>query len=93
MNPTKPLLSVYVRAGSATKKIKIKNGSYIIYYSTGTEFESVSRKFLTDPVYNKFDDTMVCQGSRRAWTDYTLSIYVSNGNASVTPVDEDDYPK
>lgn len=91
-NPSKPLLMVYVRAGEKTKKIKIKNGTYSIYYSVGTDFDIGSKQFLTDAYFRKFDQTMPCSGSRSRWTDYTLEIYATSGNASTSPVDEDDFP-
>ncbi len=91
-NPTKPLLTVYVRAGEKTKKIKIKNGTYNIYYSVGTDYDAGSRKFLTDADNRVFDQTMPCSGSRRRWTDYTLKIFADSGNASTSPVDDDEFP-
>lgn len=92
-NPSKPLLTVFVRAGEKTKKIKIKNGTYNIYYSVGTDYDAGSRQFLTDADHRVFDQTMPCSGSRRQWTDYTLKIYADSGNASTSPVGDDEFPR
>lgn len=95
-NPKKPLLTIYIRKGEKTKKIKVKDGSYFIYYTTGTSFDSASKKFLTNPYYSRFDDTLVCTTHKTyyqtTWTDYTLTLSATNGNATETPVEAVDFP-
>lgn len=88
-NPAKPLLTVYVRAGQKTKAIKVKNGSYNIFYSTGNDYDAGSKAFLEDANYSVFDDAMRCNGSYR----FDLAISVSNGNASTSGVDEGSFPR
>ncbi len=96
-DPKKQLLSIYIRAGEKTKKIKVKDGTYIIYQMTGTNYDSATKKFITDASFSKYDDTLTAKTTRSSyqirWTDFSLTLNVQNGNATITPVDESNFPK
>ena len=49
-NPKAPQLTVYVRAGSKSANIKIKDGNYYVFYSTGTSYDSASKRFIKNPI-------------------------------------------
>lgn len=96
-DPKKQLLSIYVRAGEKTKKIKVKDGTYVIYQMTGSNYDSATKKFLTDASFSKYDDTLPAKTTSSSyqirWTDFSLTLNTQNGNATTTPVDESNFPE
>jgi hypothetical protein len=100
-NPTAPVLMVYVRAGEKTGKIKIKNGTYLEYYTYGSDMDSTTRKFMADPNYGKFDDVLTFKTYKTysGWYVYTHYAYYEStfggyGSGAMTssPIDPDQYP-
>lgn len=75
-NPTTPVLMVYVRAGEKSGKIKVKNGTYLIYYTYGTDMDSASRRFIGDPNYGVFDDTLTLKTYKTYSWYYVTTHYV-----------------
>jgi hypothetical protein len=93
LGPSKAI-SVYVRAGSSTTVGNIKNGTYTIYFTTGSPFSfSVSKgRFTSGAAYWRFNDRLlfVPPPDYDVWT---LTLYpVPNGNAPTTPINPGDYP-
>ncbi len=92
-NPKVPLLTVYVRAGSTTSKIKVKDGTYYIFYSVGSNYDSASKKFITEPSYGRFQESIKFTTTRSTYSLWNVSIGVSGGNAGSIGLGEDEFPK
>ncbi len=92
-SPKVPLLTVYVRAGATTPKIKVKDGTYLVYYSIGGSYDSASKKFISEPKYGRFEDSIKFTTTRTTYSVWTVSIGVSGGNAGSIGLGEDDFPQ
>jgi hypothetical protein len=100
-NPKAPLLSFYVRAGESSKKIKVKNGSYYVFYTVGTDYAPSYKKFLGDPYFLRSEEVLTCKTYKTYegiyvythFTDFTLQLNVSGGNSQAITVSENDFPK
>ncbi len=92
-SPKTPLLTVYVRAGATTPKIKVKDGNYYIYYSIGTNYDSASKKFITNPSYGRFESPIKFTTTRSTYSLWNVSIGVAGGNAGSIGLGENDFPK
>lgn len=87
-------ISVYVRARSSTTVRNIKDGTYTIYYTTGSPFSfSISRgRFTRGATYWRFNDRLRFVPPP-GYTVGTLTLYaVSGGNAPTTQIPPGDYP-
>ena len=87
-------ISVYVRARSSTTVRDIKDGTYTIYYTTGSPFSfSVSKgRFTRGATYWRFKDRLLFVLPPR-YTVAILTLYaVSGGNAPTTQIPPGDYP-
>ena len=87
-------ISVYVRARSSTTVRNIKDGTYTIYYTTGSPFSfSVSNgHFTSGATYWRFNNRALFVPPPQ-YTVATLTLYaVRGGNAPTTPIPPGDYP-
>ncbi|WP_214103025.1 hypothetical protein [Acrocarpospora catenulata] len=90
-------ITVYVRKKSKATITNIKDGSYRVYFTTGTDYDSKKRAFTRGCDFVKFDDPVrfrtTYSGSAIRWVDWTLTITpVDGGNAKFSEVDPDDFP-
>src|SRR5262249_3132084 len=53
-----PVYSVYVREGSQYTVTGIRDNTYEIFFATGTDWDSQSRRFTRDPAFQRFDETV-----------------------------------
>ena len=96
-SPKKAVLVVYVRAGKDATVKGIKDGTYIVYYSIGTRWDSKSRAFTSDVERSRFEDTIRFKTTRTStmitWSVWTLTLNtVIGGNAPTEDVDPGDFP-
>lgn len=96
-DPKTPLLMVYVRGKSTTKTIRVKDGVYIVYYSLGSDFDSASKRFITDPNYSRFDDPISYSTKYDDYYVYystwKITLNSGDGNSPTRAVPEDQFPK
>ncbi len=93
----RPAFSVYVRSGSKNKVTGIRDGTYRIYYTTGVDWDPMTRAFTRDCTFERFDDDFKFTTTRTAtqveWTQWTVDLEpATRGNASVSDVDPNDFP-
>lgn len=89
-NPKKVLLSVYLREGQSIKKIYVKTGYYVAYYTAGTNYDSASKRFLTAPVYFKLTAKNFYPLD---FYKYWFTLYCEPGSSDYTSINEADFPK
>lgn len=94
--PQTPLLSVFVQAKGKASNIKVKDGTYIIFYSLGTDFDAASHKFITNASYSRFTDTIDFKTTRSGgyiyYSTWAITLNSGNGNSSTDVVPEGQFP-
>ncbi len=89
---TSKAISVYVRASSSTTVGNIKDGTYTIYYTTGSLFSVCEGRFTREATYWRFNDRLPFVPPP-SYTVATLTLYaVTDGNAPTTQIPPGDYP-
>jgi hypothetical protein len=87
----KPAISVYIRGKSSVNVSRIKDGTYQVFLTTGTDFDG--KRFVRNCGFTKFDDTFKFTTTSSQYTIWKLTLHVSTGgNASTTDVDPDSFP-
>ncbi|HOL17325.1 MAG TPA: hypothetical protein PLY40_03450 [Bacillota bacterium] len=97
--PQTALLALYVHARSTAHAGGIKDGSYIIYFSEGTDWDSYGRRFTRNVSYHRFDtidrfDTVHSSGGY-TYTILTIEFGLREPveePAAIKPVEEEQFP-
>ncbi len=87
--------SVYVRARSNTTVRNIKDGTYIIYFTTGSTFSFSAPKgrFTRGATYWRFNNRLRFVSSPQYYTIWTITLHqVKGGNAPATQISPWNYP-
>ena len=86
--------TVHVRKnGSATVK-QIPDGSYKVFFASGSSWDGKRNTFSRDCGFTAFDDKMKFTSGGGRYTRYSLTLNpVAGGNASSSPVDPGDFPQ
>ncbi|MGH4008181.1 MAG: hypothetical protein ACRDTH_08510 [Pseudonocardiaceae bacterium] len=92
-----PAFSVYVRNGSKYTVKGIRDGTYEIFFTAGTDWDSQNRAFTRDRTFQRFDDTMDFATTKTSteirWSTWTITIHpVVGGNANASEVNPNDFP-
>lgn len=95
--PHKAVLAVYVRAGKKATVKRIRDGTYVVYFTLGRRWDSVSKAFTRDVERSRFVDTVKFKTTRSGflitWSTWTLTLHpVFGGNAPTEGVGEGDFP-
>ncbi|MEV7422728.1 hypothetical protein [Streptomyces sp. NPDC091212] len=89
--------TVYIRKGRSATVRAVDDGSYTVYFSSGTDWNSARKSFTRDCAFQKFDDkaafrtVAVTGGTQYTVLKYSLAKSVG-GNATTSDVDEDEFP-
>lgn len=92
-NPKAALLTIYLRAGEKASNIKVKDGTYVIFYSVGSSFDSASGKFISNALFFRSPSTFKFKTTRTTYTKGEMKLNVANGTSFPEPVGEGDFPK
>lgn len=89
--------SVYVRKSGTAKVRSISDGTYRMYFTTGSDWDSGSRSFTRDCSFSKFDDTAKYRTTRTSSAIYYSTFRITlqpviGGNASTSSVDPNSFP-
>lgn len=86
-------ISVYVRARSTATVRDVRDGTYRIYFTTGTRYSVSKGRFTRSPAYSRFDDRLRYVTTSRSSAIWTLTLNkVRNGNAKTTYINPKDFP-
>ncbi|WP_093620670.1 hypothetical protein [Actinoplanes philippinensis] len=87
----KPSVSVYIRGNKKVTTGRIKDGTYQVFMSSGTDWDG--KRFSRDCQFSKFDSPLKFTTTSRQYTIWELSLKVRlGGNASSSEVDPDSFP-
>ena len=71
----------------------IKDGSYIIYYTIGEDWDSDAEKFIGETEYKRFEDELYFETTGSTYTTYEATLHsVVGGTAGSEHLDEDEFP-
>ena len=86
-------IGVYVRARATTTAGDIKDGTYTIYFTTGSRFSACTGRFTRGATYWRFNNRLGFITTPQSYTVWTVTLYaVSNGNAPTTQINPQDFP-
>jgi hypothetical protein len=90
-------LAVYIRKNGSYTVKGVRDGTYTVYFATGSDWDSGRRGFTSGCAYQKFDNTLkfttVYGSTQIEYTTYTLSLYaVAGGTASTSDVPPAQFP-
>lgn len=93
----KSVFTVYVRKHDRATVRSVSNGSYTVYFTTGTDWNAAKKSFTRDCSFQKFDDKAVFRTKQvSGGTQYdvlTFSLAKSIlGNATTSEIPEDQFP-
>jgi hypothetical protein len=89
--------NIYVRADSTVTVDAIPDGTFDVFFTTGTDWDSTAARFTRDCDFSKFDQGLSYQTKYFAtgtqYTTFTLTLYKSTlGNATTSDVDPNAFP-
>lgn len=93
----KTAFTVYVRKGASTTVRRVGDGSYTVYFSSGSDWSSSKKSFTRDCAFEKFDDTadfntvQVSGGTQYTVLTFSLAKTV-DGNATTSEVPANEFP-
>ncbi|MGW4799700.1 hypothetical protein ACWEPC_45520 [Nonomuraea sp. NPDC004297] len=86
-------ISIYVRAKSTATITDVRDGTYRIYFTTGTRFSSSKGRFTRNPVYQRFNEKLKFRTTATTLPGWSLTLHtVRGGNARTTGVSPKDFP-
>ncbi|MGI8332648.1 hypothetical protein ACRYCC_22075 [Actinomadura scrupuli] len=93
----RPLYSVYVRKGGKYAVPRVKDGTYTVFYSTGSGWDAAAKAFSTGCEFQRFEKPLTFGTARTATgTGYSrwkiILQPVDGGNARTEPVGPGDFP-
>ncbi len=89
--PKVPLLALYVQSDDSYTAMKIRGGTYVLYYTFGEDWYDDSQKFLSRATYHQYRDEIHFKDSSRRYTIWTFD-FDSADWADVYKIGEDEFP-
>ncbi|MCX8007680.1 MAG: hypothetical protein N3B11_06160 [Coriobacteriia bacterium] len=87
------LLAVYLRSNGSHTVSGVKDGTYQVFYSFGSDWCPKCRRFTSDRYDGRFETTDKLSSSRSMYTQLTLTFGASSGGSPTEDVGEDQFPK
>jgi len=88
-----PVYAVYVRTGGSAVLPGVPNADYTVYFSTGSEWDSVDGGFTAGAAYSRFAESIHYESSAVSAAVLRLTLHaVTGGAASVVDVAPEDFP-
>jgi hypothetical protein len=93
----RPTFAVYVRKGAKHTVTGIQDGTYHVFFTSGTGWDRKTRAFSRNCSFDRFDESMKFETTQTAtqteWSTWTITLQpVAGGNAPTSEVDPDDFP-
>jgi len=89
--------AVYLRKNGSYTVKGVRDGTYTVYFTTGSDWDSGRKGFTSGCAYQKFDETLKFTtkytSTQVEYTTYTLSLYaIPGGTASTSNVPPGQFP-
>lgn len=86
-------IAVYVRARARATVGNVKDGTYTIFFTSGSRFSACQGRFTSGASYWRFDNHLRFVTTAQTYTVYTVTLYaVNGGNAQTTQINPSDFP-
>lgn len=92
-NGKRPAIAVYVRGKQSFTVRGVRDGTYRVFLTTGSDWDAAAKTFSRDCAFERFDDTFKFRTTSTTFTIWEITVQaVSGGNATATSVSPDDFP-
>jgi len=96
--PEVPLLAVYVQANDSCTTARVSDGTYMLYFAVGEDWDEASKKFTKNAGYNRFEHEFEWKTTRSKYkinyTIWTVTLHpVVGGTAGTESLSEDEFPQ
>ncbi|GAB2909147.1 hypothetical protein ACFMQL_25995 [Nonomuraea fastidiosa] len=89
----KKAISIYVRAKSSATIRDVRDGTYTIYFTTGTRYSVSKGRFTRGASYQRFNNRLRFTTTSRTRTIWTITLNpVKGGTARTSHVNPKDFP-
>jgi hypothetical protein len=86
-----PVMAAYIRSGDTFTLNAIKDGTYYLYFSTGSDWNG--KVFVTSPSHKKFQDAFKFTSTASTYTTWSVTLHgVVGGNAAAEDVPPNLFP-
>ena len=86
-------IGVYVRAHARATVGNIQDGTYTIYFTTGSGYSVCQGRFTRGATYWRFNNRLRFATTATTFTTWTVTLYaVNGGNAPTTQINPSDFP-
>ncbi|MEU8378239.1 hypothetical protein [Streptosporangium sp. NPDC048865] len=86
-------ISIYIRARSTASVTDVRDGTYTIFFTSGSGFSTSRGRFTRAPSYQRFTSKLRFTTTSTSSTIWTLTLNpVRGGNARTTGVNPNDFP-
>ena len=89
----KKAISIYVRAKSSATIRDVRDGTYTIYFTTGTRYSVSKGRFTRAASYQRYNSRLRFTTTSRSSTIWTITLKpVKGGNIGSTHINPKDFP-
>ncbi|MFD1547447.1 hypothetical protein [Nonomuraea guangzhouensis] len=86
-------VSIYVRARSTASVKDVRDGTYRVFFTTGSRFSTSKGRFGRNAVYQRFNDRLKFSTTATSTSIWTLTLNpVKGGNARTSSINPKDFP-
>ena len=87
------VMSAYVRTGESFRFAGIADGTYLLFFTKGQNWDVNTRRFTTNQTFNRFTDVFPFATTATTTDAWTVTLYgVAGGNAGSQTVDPGSFP-
>lgn len=91
--PKEAVISVYIRSKDSYTISNIPDGTYILYYSLGNDWDNQLKEFSISEGSSRFEAELKFETTNSFSTTYSATLYgVVEGNARTRHVDKSEFP-
>jgi len=88
-----PLMAVYIRSKDSYTMTHIRDGTYVLYFSLGEDWDNDSKEFVGKTTYERFEDELEFETIGNMYTTYKVTLHpVVGGTAETEYLGEGEFP-
>lgn len=94
----RPVYSVYVRKGKKYTVTGVRDGTYRVFFTGGSDWDAGAKSFSRDCAFERFEESLAFRTTTTAtqirWSTWRITLQpVTGGNARTSEVDPEDFPQ